>query len=158
MNKKIIFLVIFSILAIFCDQSIRRPAISKENNILIGRWRQINSHTDRYGMPLRGMITFELTLNEDLTYSMANDWPDGDLNRFHYIDDGRFYTNNDTLFLISFYMNKGNKIFIFEFNYKNQSMYLHALNENQKSTEIHLLGIWNKFNRFGNRINLDGMY
>ncbi len=158
MKTKFIFIIMFSTLGIFCDKSIRKPEISKENNILIGRWRQINSHTDRYGMPLRGMITFELTLNEDLTYSMANDWPDGDLNRFHYIDDGRFYTKDDTLFLISSYRNKGNKIFIFEFNYKNQSMYLHALNENQKSVETHLFGVWNKFNRFGQLIKLDGAY
>jgi hypothetical protein len=158
MKVRFVFIFILSTLIICCNQYTRTPAKSKETALLIGRWRQFNIHADRHGMPLRGMITFELTLHEDFTYSLANDWPDGDLNWFHNIDDGRFYTHDDTLFLISSYRNKENAILIFEFNYKNQSMYMYAINENQKSTVISLLGRWNKFNRFGYKINLNGEY
>ena len=158
MKVKFVFLFILSTLIIYCNQYIRMPEKPKENALIIGRWRQRHSHTDRHGIPLQGMITFELTLNEDLTYSMANDWPEGNLKRFHNIDNGRFNTNSDTLFLISSYRNKGNKIFIYKFNFKNQSIYLYAVNENQKANEMGLLGEWDKFNRFGQRINLNGEY
>ena len=159
MKIKLIFLLIITTSAIycFCDRSLRKPENSNDVNILIGFWKLIKHSHDRTGMSLMDS-TYYLKLNGDLTYSMASNWPDYDSKQFHNMDEGRFYTNDDTLFLASSDTDYKNKTFIYKFNFKNQSMDLSVVDENQKSAMAYLSKELDKINRFGKRIDLNGDY
>ncbi len=150
MNVRLVFLIVIAALEIFCNQPFRKSEDLDEEIIFIGHWRHYYDGIDRCGMPLRGPRS-DLILNKNSTYLISTE-------NIDYSDDGSFIINNDTLYLISSHYFDWNREFIFAFDFKYQNMKLFPLNENQRSALIHLFGEWNKINRFGQQINLDGAY
>jgi hypothetical protein len=150
MKTKLVFLLILSTLAIYCNPSMRKIEYeySNDGNILIGHWRHIDMSGSDQGM--MGPIS-NLIFNENFTYSIS-------IEPIDFIDNGSFCTCGDTLYLVSANNDSWSIVFIFKFILKNQNIRLNVLDQKQKISWSHLVGEWNKINRFGQKINLNGDY
>ena len=121
--------------------------------MLIGHWKHDGKRYKSLYLILNTNSTFLISTERSVytTSSKSNEPLD-------IIDGGSFCTRDDTLFLMSTRPYSLNRVLIFRFNIKNQSIIFFAPNENQQMALTHLLGEWHKINRFGQRIDLDGVY
>jgi hypothetical protein len=164
MKTKLVFLLILSTLAIYCDPSIRKTENYNDQNILVGHWRHNYTVRDNHGIPRSGP-TYELILNEDLAYSIytVNQYSTYTISsesseQLYYNDKGAYNLKVDTLFLVTSDQHHWNQVFIFDLDFKNQKLDLYALDEDQKSCDVGLVGEWYKIDRFGKRIGIKDVY